>query len=66
MNIENYHAYVKLLANGTPTTPFSMKTIAPHKADPAYAEQVIEFSSHQHGVPRSVVEAEIKSRYLEL
>ncbi len=64
MNIANRNAYVKLLSNGSPTTPFSMQTIKPHLLNIEYAKQMIEFSTLKYGVPRSVVDAEIKSRYL--
>ncbi len=64
MNIENRNAYVKLLSNGSPTTPFSMRTMKPNALDIEYAKQMIEFSTLKYGTPRSVVDAEIKSRYL--
>lgn len=66
MNIENFNAYVKMLANGTPASPFSMRLEKPTETDTAYAEQIIEFSAHKYGTPREVVEKEISARYLEL
>jgi hypothetical protein len=64
MNIENRNAYVKLLSNGSPTVPFSLRTMKPHALDIEYAKQMIEFSTLKYGVSRSIVDAEIKARYL--
>ncbi len=64
MNIENRNAYVKLLCNGSPTTPFSMHTMKPHDLDMDYAQQMIEFSTLKYGTPRDVIDAEIRARYL--
>lgn len=66
LNIENFNAYVKMLANGAPTSPFSMRIMKPTETDVTYAEQIIEFSADTYGTPREVVEKEISSRYLEL
>ncbi len=63
MNIENKNAYVRMLADGSPTQPFSMHTMKPHVSDPAYAQELIEYSLLRHGVPREQVEADISARY---
>lgn len=63
MNIENQNAYVRLLSNGTPTTPFSMHTMKPNKTDIEYVKQMIEYSTLKYGTPRSVVDAGIRARY---
>lgn len=63
MNIENRNAYVRLLSNGTPTTPFSLHTMKPHETDFEYVKQLIEYSSLKYGTPRSVVDAGIRARY---
>jgi hypothetical protein len=65
MNIENRNAYLKLLSDGTPTPPFSIQTMKPHETDLEYAQQMMEFSTLKYGTPRSVVDADIKNRYLE-
>ncbi len=65
MNIENRNTYAKLLSNGSPTVPFSFRTMAPHPLDESYAEQVIEYSSLRYGRPRDEVDAEIRKRYLQ-
>jgi len=63
-NIKNYNAYVKLLADGTPTPPFSMSTLPPHETNIEYAKQVMEYSALKYGRSRSEVDAEISARYL--
>lgn len=63
MNIENHHAYVKLLSNGSPTIPFSLRTMKPEDTDKEYAEQVREYSSLKYGRTREEVEEEIRMRY---
>lgn len=64
MNIENRNAYARILAHGSPTTPFSFRTMDSHKADMEYAKQLMEFSTQMYGTPREIVDAEIRSRYL--
>ncbi len=61
--IPNRHAYVRLLARGTPTKPFDIETIAPPFADRAYAEELKKYSYSRFGRPRSEIEAEISARY---
>jgi hypothetical protein len=63
MNIENHHAYLRLLSNGIPTQPFSIRTKEPPQTDHTYAAQVKEFAIMQHGMPREEVEAIIRARY---
>jgi hypothetical protein len=63
VNVENQHACVRLLANGTPTKPFSIHTMAPRPVDYAEAEARIARLYAAHGRPREEVEAEIAARY---
>lgn len=63
MNIENRNAYVRILANGTPTKPFHIKTMPPREPDMARAERIIRASHERYGAPRRKVEMEISSRY---
>ncbi len=63
MNIENRNAYIRLLADGTPTPPFSMHTLSPHASDFEYAKQLMEYSALKYGTPRTIVDADIKARY---
>lgn len=64
MNIENKNAYLRILADGSPTTPFSMRTMKPNETDMEYAQQMIEYSTLKYGTARDVVDAEIRARYL--
>lgn len=63
MNIENRNAYLRIISRGTPTVPFSMKTIDLPHPDLEYARELIEYSLLRYGVPREQVEADIRARY---
>ncbi len=63
MNIPNYNAYMRVLANGVPTQPFSVATMPPIKSDPVRAAQLMQQSLARYGRPRAEVEEEIRLRY---
>ncbi len=63
MNIPNYNAIVRILANGKPTKPFSMATLAPITSDQTQVKRLIEQSATRYGRLRGEVEAEISARY---
>ena len=63
MNIENYHAAVKMLLHGKTVKPFDIITMPPPTGSAVNAEQIKEISSLKYGVPRETVEAEIAKRY---
>lgn len=63
MNIENYHAYLRILARGTPQKPFSIKTMAPKKGSIEKGQMVKQRSLLTHGKPREEVEQSIRVRY---
>lgn len=63
MNIENQHAYVRLLARGVPQKPFSIKTLWFEKGSPDRAEHMKRVSRHAYGRAREDVEREIQMRY---
>ena len=63
MNVPNWNALVRVLANGTPKVPFSLATVAPPESDRSVAERVMELSYQQFGRSREEVEAEISQRY---
>jgi hypothetical protein len=63
MNIENYNAYVRILANGVPTKPFNIRTMTPNETDHGKVARIIERSYEQYGQPRRKVEMDISSRY---
>jgi len=63
MNIPNFNAYLRVLANGTPQKPFSIKTFPTPDVDMSIAPQLIAASLAAYGRPRAEVEAEIQARY---
>ncbi|MCA9358859.1 type IV secretion system DNA-binding domain-containing protein [Candidatus Kaiserbacteria bacterium] len=63
MNVPNRNAFLRVLANGTPTPPFSIATMAPAQVDLARVQMLIEQSYSRHGRDRTEVEAEISRRY---
>jgi hypothetical protein len=63
MNIPNFKAYMRILANGVPTIPFSVDTLPPIHADPARAAYLMQQSLLRFGRPRHEVEEEIHLRY---
>jgi hypothetical protein len=63
MQIPNRNAYMRMLANGTPTQPFSMATLPPKPVEPARVAHMIEQSYARYGRAREEIEAEIQARY---
>ncbi len=63
MNIPNYQAYMRILANGVPTQPFSMNAAAPPEVDTTRVPALIAASLERYGRPRDEIEAEIQARY---
>ena len=65
MNVPNFNALVRILANGVPTKPFSVAMRPPITSDPARVAAMIEESAARYGRPRAEVEAEISARYVK-
>jgi GTPase SAR1 family protein len=63
MSIENYHAYVRLLANGTPQKPFSIRVLPPKKGSPDKASYVKGRSTQTYGRPKSEIDRDVQMRY---
>jgi hypothetical protein len=63
MNIPNFNAYMRVLANGVPTVPFSVQTPAPIEPSDAWAAHLKEISITRYGRPRTEIEEEIRVRY---
>ena len=63
VNVDNYNAYVRLLANGKPVSPFSMETIAFRSGEFAQIEALKQMSYQRYGKQREAVEAEIREKY---
>jgi hypothetical protein len=65
MNVPNWNAFVRMLANGVPTKPFSLAAMPPPKPDMTRVEALKDFSARHYGRPRAEVEAEISARYVK-
>jgi hypothetical protein len=63
MNIENRHAYVRVLARGTPQKPFSIRVSSPRKGASERADYIKKHSLQRYARPRDDVEKEILMRY---
>ncbi len=66
ISVDNYHAYVRMLANNKPTLPFSMETYPPQKGNTEIAEKIKELSYLTYGRPRAEVEEEILTRFRQV
>ena len=63
MNVPNRMAFMRMLANGSPTPPFTLATLAPAETDSGRVMQLIADSYERHGRPRTEIEEEIRVRY---
>lgn len=63
MNIPNWNAYFRVLADGVPAKPFSAATEPPPESDPSRVEALKRLSLERYGRPRAEIEAEIAARY---
>lgn len=63
MNIENHHAYLKILANGQPIKPFDIETVPPLKGNIDNIQGLKDLSYLKYGRERAVVESEIMKKY---
>lgn len=63
MKIENYHAYVKMLANGDPKKPFDIAVSPPPQGDKTRIDALKELSYLTYGRPADEVNAEIMRKY---
>ena len=64
INLDNHHAYLKLLSNGRPVKPFNIETVAPTKGNPEQVAKLKEVSLLTFGRPRAEVEAEVMEKYM--
>ncbi len=64
VNIENYNAYIRMLANGVPQKPFNIKSLAPVAGDKGQIDDLRELSYLTYGRDRDEIETMIRSRYL--
>ncbi len=63
MNIDNYNAYLKMLAKGIPMKPFNIRVPAPERGDAVRAEKIKQISYLTFGKDRLEVESEIMAKY---
>lgn len=64
INIENYNAYVRMLANGVPQKPFNIMALPPTEGNQAQVDDLRELSYLTYGRDRATIEETISSRYL--
>lgn len=64
VNIENFNAYVRILAKGVPQRPFNIKTNPPLEGNLAQVDDLRELSYLTYGRDRAMVERTIRSRFL--
>ncbi len=65
MNVPNWNAFVRMLANGVPTKPFSLATVAPATPDFGRIDLLKQMSALHYGRPREEIESEIAARYVK-
>ncbi len=63
MNVENLNAYMKILANGVPQKPFSMKILPRRNGSADKAENIKKLSALKYARKIEDVEKEISMRY---
>ena len=63
LNIDNYNAYVKLLAKGVPVKPFNIAVPNIPKGDTNVAGKLKELSYLTYGKDRAEIEAQINEKY---
>ncbi|HQU07640.1 MAG: hypothetical protein B7X04_02085 [Parcubacteria group bacterium 21-54-25] len=64
ISIENYRAYVKILARGVPQKPFNIETLPPPQRHLAQVDDLRQLSYLTYGRDRTMVEETIHARYL--
>jgi hypothetical protein len=63
VRLDNFHAYVKLLAGGKPIPPFSIETLAFRNGDPLNMDALKQMSYQRYGRARDAIEEEIHRKY---
>ncbi len=62
-NLNNWNAYLKILANGQPQKPFNIETTTPQQGNPEVVEKLKELSSLKYGKDKNLIEKEIIKKY---
>ncbi len=63
MHIDNFHAYLKLLSNNKPVTPFTLEALPFVPGDAATVQALRQLSYQRYGRARDAVDAEIREKY---
>jgi hypothetical protein len=63
MNIPNRQACMRILADGSPTQPFTVSTMPPPTGNPDRVQALLAKSYQKYGRPREEIEYEIQQRY---
>lgn len=63
LKLQNFNAIAKMLVQGIPEKPFTLRIPPPPKGNATIAEKVKELSYLKYGRPREEVENEIMARY---
>ncbi len=66
VNIDNRNAYLKILVNGRPTTPFNIETLPPPPGDPSKLDALKQLSYLKYGREKALVEQEILVKYRKI
>lgn len=66
LKVDNFNAYLKLLANNKPAPPFTLETLPFHSGDPANVDALRHMSYQRFGRARDAVEAEIREKYNQI
>jgi hypothetical protein len=63
MKIENRNAYLKMLINGRPVSPFNIETLPPPEGNPEIVEQIKNLSYLRFGKDRKSVDDMVMRKY---
>jgi len=63
VNLDNRHAYLRLLVEGRPARPFDLETLAPLPTNNQLIDKLRELSNLKYGRARSDIEQEINALY---
>ncbi|MDB5259765.1 MAG: hypothetical protein JWO73_973 [Candidatus Taylorbacteria bacterium] len=66
MSVDNYNAYIKMLAHGKPVKPFNIEVPRPPQGNKDIVEAVKQLSYLKYGKDRSIVEAEVMAKYTSM
>ncbi len=62
LNLDNFQLIIKMMINGSLSSPFKMKTLPPKNGNNGIIELIKKISKLKYGRPRTIVEQEILER----